>query len=458
MKSDLIHILILLTGIFYSCQIAPKAIEIPEPLAQSTAAAVGLSEEKLSEIAKIVEAELDSQHLVGMEVLVMREGKIAYQQQFGYAKLETKEPLGPGRIYRLASMTKPVTAVAALILMEEQQFELDDPISNIIPEFEHLSVLDSIKPSGEYTTVAAKREVSFRDLFTHTSGIGYLFIHEKVREIYQNAGVIDAWTINPADTLKHSMMGLTQTPLLHQPGEKFTYGLSIDLIGFLVEKMSGQSLDVFMKERIFDPLGMDDTYFYLPEEKYNRLLPVYGQDTAGVLQPAYLVDETVRGDWRYSYQEDDLMTEEELNEGAAKMLNFPINGSNYFSGGGGLSSTIEDYARFEEMLTNGGELMGTRILQAETVKLLSTNQYKEDNPFGLAVYVTEADSSATYPEEVGRFGWGGYFSTQAFSDPSEHLTVVLMSQHNPAWYMGRIFDQCTEVIYEAIVREDQHSL
>ena len=393
---------------------------------------------------------VDSAKLTGVEAMVIRNGKIVYHNTAGWADMENKQMLGQDRIFRIASMTKPITAVAALILMEEGHFQLDDPVSKFIPEFANPQVLESFNADDTtYTTVPANREVSFRDLFTHTSGLGYAFINPEVRAIYTKHGVIDAFNLDD-DLLAEKMKILAGLPLLHQPGENWTYGLSIDMLGYAVEVISGQSLADFMKSRIFDPLEMDDTQFYLAKKQEGQLLKVYGTDDSGTLKPAAQTDMTMRR-WADAVLPEG--TEAQKDSATQELLDFPKNGAKtYYSGGGGLTSTTENYARFALMLCNEGELNGARILSDSTVKLMATNQYKEDHPYGLGVSVSPSNPNATHPDQPGAFGWGGYFGTRYWADPAEDLVVLLMTQNNPNPNTGKMMDACTATIYGAIKR------
>ena len=406
----------------------------------------------LATLDTLADAYVQEKKLPGMEAMVIRNGKIVYHQAIGYSHMETSSPLKINSLYRVASMTKPITTVAALILMEEGRFQLDDPISKYIPEFSSPQVLESLNPEdGTLKTVPAEREVTIRDLMTHTSGIGYSFVQPEAAMIYGKAGIIDGWTLDSV-TLGEKMKVLAGLPLLHQPGEKWTYGLSIDMIGHLVEVLSGQSLAEFMQAHIFDPLGMDDTGFYLNESQGSRLLPVYGMNEHQELRPAAETDMTARKLAEYTMPDAD---EASRTAAIQQLMDFPLNGAKtYFAGGAGLVSSTENYARFAQMLTNGGELNGVRILKTETVKLMASNQYKEDRPFGLGVSVSQANPNALHPEQAGAFGWGGYFKTRYWSDPSEALTVVIMTQANPNPFADEFMDKMTGIIYSSLAREN----
>ena len=452
MKTTLLrsaYLLLSFTLMFWACRPVETTVaryELPMAGPESQ----GMTASAFTALDSTFQDFVDSAKLTGVEAMVIRSGKIVYHKTEGWADVENKEMLAQDRIFRIASMTKPVTCVAALILMEEGHFELDDPISKFIPEFANPQVLETFNAEDtSYTTVPANREVSFRDLFTHTSGLGYAFINPEVRAIYTKNGLVDAFNLAD-DQLAEKMKVLAGLPLLHQPGEKWTYGLSIDMLGYAVEVISGQSLADFMKARIFDPLGMDDTQFYLSKEQENRLLKVYGIDEAGAIKPAAQADMTMRR-WADAVLSEG--TEAQKDSAAQALINFPKNGAKtYYSGGGGLTSTTENYARFALMLCNGGEFNGVRILSDSTVKLMSTNQYKEDRPYGLGVSISPSNPKATYPDKPGGFGWGGYFGTRYWADPAEDMVVLLMTQNNPNPHAGKMMDACTALIYGAIKR------
>jgi len=297
-----------------------------------------------------------------------------------------------------------------MILWEEGKFRLDDPISKYIPEFRNPGLLKTFNPKDTtYTTEPAKSEITIRQLLTHTSGIGYGFIDgdERFSMIYHKAGITDAFTANKV-ILSENIKKLGRMPLHHNPGEKFTYSEGLDVLGYLIEIVSGMSFDKFLRTRLFDPLGMDDTWFYLPYDKASRLVTV---------------QEPADGGWKRfpvtSYDPD-----------------YPVKGArSYFAGGAGLSSTAKDYATFLQMYLNGGELNGKRILSRTTVKAVMGNQnylvWGEDSEsyYGMVFGVlTERGAEKGGQGSTGTFNWGGYFSTTYFADPVEKTIGILMKQ------------------------------
>lgn len=410
-------------------KIAPKAIA-PEvnPIA------AGFNVQRLNRIDAALQKYVDDQRLNGVVALVIRNGHIAYYKSFGYADMETKSPMKNDAIFRIASQTKAITSVAVMMLYEEGKFLLDDPISDYIPEFKNPKVLDKLNlQDTTWTTVPAKREITIRDLLTHTSGIGYAQIGSaEARAIYHKGGVlagIGVGKIVLADQIKL----LAKLPLLHQPGEKWTYGLNTDVLGYLVEVVSGMPLDRFFQERIFKPLGMNDTYFFLPKEKHHRLVTLYGEDE----KTGKLVK-----------TKDTIMFAR-----SAFTPHYPKTAGTHFSGGGGLSSTIYDYAIFLQMLLNGGEYNGTRLLSRNSVRMMTTNQagdlYRQPNHFGLGFGITTEKGSSILPTQEGTFEWGGMFATTYWVDPKENMVALLYRNVYPT-SLRNIANQFKVLVYSAI--------
>jgi len=385
-----------------------KSIKSTPPLSESSPQSVGMSEERLAAIDHMLTQSIEKNQIPGVVALIARNGKIVYYKAFGMAANETKRNLKRDDIFRIASQTKAITATAVMILWEEGKFRLDDPISKYIPEFKNAQILDSlIRIDTTYFTSPAKNQITIRHLLTHTSGIGYGFIdNEEFRKIYQKAGIIDAFTTKPV-TIEENIKKLAKLPLHHNPGEKFTYSEGLDVLGYLIEILSGKPFDEFLQERIFEPLGMNDTYFYLPDSKSSRLVPV----------------QTIKdGKWvRYtnSYYDTD----------------YPIKGSKtFFSGGAGLSSTAKDYATFLQMYLNNGELNGVRLLSRTTVQVIMANQIGDllggsGADYGLAFgIINQEGQNMGGRGSNGTFNWGGYFNTQYYADPEENIVGILMKQ------------------------------
>lgn len=375
----------------------------------ATPEAGGFSSKRLNRIDTILKDYIDKGRMNGAVAMIVHDGKIVYYKNFGYNDINAKTPLPKDGIFRIASQTKAITSVAVMMLFEEGKFMLDDPISNFIPEFKNPRVLDKYnKADTTYTTVPAKREITIRDLLTHTSGLGYAQIGStEAKNIYYKAGIIGGIGV-PDFVLADKMKILGGLPLFHQPGEKWTYGLNTDVLGYLVEVVSGMSLKDFLHKRIFEPLGMKDTYFYLPADKKNRLVMLYTED---------------------SITKKPVKMAEKLNLYANMYRDYPKMGGTYYSGGAGLSSTIYDYAIFLQMLLNGGVYNGKRLLSHNSVRMMTMNQIGDinrgPNKFGLGFGITTEKGSAILPTQEGTFEWGGMFATTYWVDPKEKLIGLI---------------------------------
>ena len=312
----------------------------------------GFSSERLKRLDKALNDWVRDGWMPGAVAFIARDGKIVYHKAVGVNDLDTKTPMQKDAIFRIASQTKAITSVAIMMLYEEGKLLLQDRVSKYIPSFKQPTVLDKFNPQdSSYTTIPATREITIRDLLTHTSGIGYAQIGSKEANAIYAKNKITAGLGVTDESLLTAMTRLGKLPLMHQPGQKFTYGLNTDLLGCLVEVISGMDLNTFFTTRIFQPLGMKDTYFLIPAQKSGRLVTIYTEDSVGKLAKA-----------------------------DAKLLNsptppnYPLLQSTYYSGGAGLSSTIYDYAVFLQMLVNGVEYNGKRLLSRTTVRMMTLNQ------------------------------------------------------------------------------------
>jgi CubicO group peptidase (beta-lactamase class C family) len=375
---------------------------------------VGFSSERLTRIDSVFKEYVDKGLCAGASALIARNSGIVYYKAIGYDDIETKSPLKEDAIFRIASQTKAVTSVAIMMLYESGKILLDDPVSKYLPEFKNIKVLDKFNEADStYTTVDPKRPVTIRDLLTHTSGIGYPFIGTKAMNVlYAKNKIVSAITTDKV-LLKDEMKKLANVPLGHQPGEKFTYGLSVDLLGYIIEVVSGVSLDEYLQTNIFKPLGMNDTYFYLPKDKYNRLANLYGLDSVN-----HLI---------------------KLKPSNGFNPDYPKSEGTYFAGGGGLSSTSYDYAVFLQMLVNDGVYNGKRFLSQSTIKMMRTNQIGDilsgslfipnsGGKFGLGFEVIAAPGSIQVPMSEGSYGWGGTFGSLYWVDPKEKIVAQLVLQ------------------------------
>jgi CubicO group peptidase (beta-lactamase class C family) len=394
--------------------------------------AAKFSPERLKRIDDMIEQNIDSGYVKGAVGFIARDGKIVYNKSFGLADEDQKKLMTNDAIFRIASQTKAITSVAVMMLFEEGKFLLDDPISKYLPTFAHPKVVDQLNErDSSYTTIPAKREITIRDLLTHTSGIEYAQIGSpKMKAIYAKAG-IPAGFVTDKILLADAMSKLGKMPLLHQPGERWTYGMNVDVLGYLVEKVSGKSLDQFLKERIFTPLGMNDTYFYIPAAKQNRLVAAY------------------------TFDNNNKITKWTAATFPAFNVDYPKANGTYYAGGAGLSSTIKDYATFLQMLLNGGVYNGQRLLARHTVDLMTTNQIgdlyinPDKDKFGLGFGLTTQSSSAKLGISEGSFAWGGFFGTLYWVDPKEHLVCLLFVQNWPFPH-NQMQDKFRAMVYQAL--------
>jgi len=382
-----------------------------QKLIEAAPEAEKFSAERLHRIDHMIKGYIDDGKMNGAATLIARNGKIIYYRAFGYDDRENKKPLKRDAIFRIASQTKAITSVAVMMLFEEGKFLLDEPVSKYIHSFQNPQVLDKFNPKDTtYSTIPAKREVTIRDLLTHTSGIGYAQIGSSESNAIYAKNHITAGFGSNRKLLAEDIQLLGSLPLMHNPGEKFTYGLNTDVLGYLVEVTSGMPLDKFFSSRIFEPLGMNDTYFFLPPDKQDRLVFTYMADSTGKLKKIT----------------------SSFSVNGAFNIDYPKTNGTYFSGGSGLSSTVYDYAIFLQMLLNGGEYDGKRILSRNSVRMMTMNQIGElklgDNVFGLGFELTTERGSSKMPMQEGSFSWGGAFSTSYWVDPKEKIVGLIYKQ------------------------------
>lgn len=379
----------------------------------------GMSAERLARIDAMCEKAVSERDIAGVVALVARHGKIVYWKAFGMADNQNGRVLKRDDIFRIASMSKAITSTAVMMLWEEGKFQLDDPVSKYIPEFKNPQVLKSFQYSDtSYTTVPASREITVRHLLTHTSGLGYGQIDkdERFKLIYEKAGIIDLFTTEDI-SIEENIKKLAKLPLHHNPGDKYTYSEGLDVLGYFIEVISGMPFDVFLKERLFDPLAMKDSGFYLQADKAQRLVSVQKKSDDGkwIRYPVTFYDP-----------------------------DYPVKGAKrFFSGGAGLCSTAKDYATFLQMYLNGGELNGVRILSRTTIKTMMGNQTGDLYGSGTGRYhglafgvIGEKGEAIGGRGSDGSFYWGGYFNTQQFADPEEQLLGIVMKQTR-----GRVSDK-----------------
>ena len=402
-----ITLLLLVATISVSAQ--TKSIKHSPPLSSASPESVGMSKERLNRIDDMCQDAIKNGEVPGIVALVARHGKIVLHEAYGMADNDSSRKMKKDDIFRIASQSKAITSTAVMMLWEEGKFKLDDPISKFIPEFKNPTVIKSFKyEDTSYTAVATNKEITIRHLLTHTSGLGYGVIDgdERFRMIYEKAGITDLFTTKPI-TIEQSVQKLARLPLHHHPGEQYTYSEGLDVLGYFIEVVTGIPFDEFLRKRIFDPLGMDDTWFYLPKSKADRLVSVQKREN---------------GQWvKYPVTFYD--------------TDYPIKGAKtFFSGGAGLSSTAKDYATFLQMYLNEGELNGVRILSRTTVQSIMGNQTGdlfggESRYYGLSFGVTTQEGQDMGGNgSKGTFDWGGYFNTQYFADPVEQTIGIIMKQ------------------------------
>lgn len=399
----------------------------------------GMSAEKLNMIDAMTQKYIQEEKFPGGVILVARRGTIVYYKSFGYKTPEKKELYKNNDIFRIASMSKAITTVAIMQLYERGLLDLDDPVERYIPAFRKTSVLDTFNSiDSTYTTVPVKKSITIRNLLTHTSGITYNeYELAGTRFAYKKLGLINVGLSDTRWTTEQFINQLALAPLAFQPGEKYAYGLNMDVLGRVIEVVSGQSLANYLRKNIFDPLMMDDTWFYLPKEKRDRLVPVYAHDKNGKLYIA-------------------------KSAGMIPLTDYPkLDDNNHYAGGGGLSSTAMDYGRFIQALLNGGQLDGKRIISRRTIEVMTSDQMiilnQKGNGFskipgytyclGFSLITNEAAGMSM--KSPGTFEWGGYFGTKFFIDPKEDLIFVGMDNISPNNH-GYFWNRITALIYSAI--------
>ena len=356
--------------------------------------------DRLARIDRWVEGLIDAKKIPGAVVMLVHDGKTAHHKAYGVRDLGTGAPMRTDDIFRIASQTKAITSLAVMMLWEEGRFGLDDPIGRYLPAFREHTVLTKFNPAdSSFEAKPTRRRITIRQLLTHTSGIDYADIGSaQFQAMYAKAGLTALG--REGDTLAKAVDALGTLPLAHEPGERFTYGLSVDVLGRLVEVVSGMPLDQFLRTRIFEPLRMRDTWFALPADRHARLVALH-EDSAGTLRAIH--------DGRALTHPD-----------------FPLRRVTYFAGGAGLSGTTADYARFLQLFLNGGELDGVRLIGRKTVELMLTNQIASlPVAFGLGFALETPENDYRSPASVGTFAWSGAFQTFYWADPKEKLVALL---------------------------------
>jgi CubicO group peptidase (beta-lactamase class C family) len=373
----------------------------------------GFSVERLQRMDQLLDSYVKEERVGGVVALVLRDGKPVYERAVGWRDREAGQKMTMDTIFRIASQSKALTSVAVLALMEEGRLTVNDRAGKWIPTFEQSAVLTRVEQSSTWTAAAAKRPITIRDLLTHTAGINY-GQQPEFAPLYEPKGLGPAagfgwYFADKEEPICTTMERLGTLPFQAQPGEQYVYGYSTDVLGCIVEKASGVSLDEYIRSRITAPLGMADTHFYLPPDKAGRLAVVYGSGPDGKIVKA--------------------------PDGARGQGHYVAGPRKNFSGGAGLVSTARDYATFLEALRNGGALGKTRILSPHAVKLMTTNQIGDlKSPRGLGFgfgFETHDKYGVSGMSSLGSWGWGGAYGTWYRVDPEERLTIVLMLQMIP---------------------------
>jgi CubicO group peptidase (beta-lactamase class C family) len=384
---------------------------------------------RLANIDTLINGYVNRNWIKGVVTIVVKDGQVVQYKGYGYADAATKKPMEANSIFRIASQTKAITSTGILILYDQGKLSLNDPVSKYIPEFAHATVLDSLnKTDTTFTTVPAKREVTIKDLLTHSSGIDYADIgSDNMKAIYAKYNIPSGLGVYD-QKLSDAMKTLGKLPLAFQPGTQWRYGLNTDVLGDIIEAISGMSLEDFMRKNIFEPLQMNDTWFNLPSDKFNRLTSVYTEDSVKQIVP-----------WTKEKTDVD--------------PDYPKISKHYFSGGAGLSSTAYDYAVFLQMIMNGGSYNGKTILSKRTVQMMLHPQldflFNGKDNFGLGFEITTDKGSADASRNEGSFSWGGFFGTTYWADPKENLICLIMTQQTPNSHY-QLSQQFEQLVYASL--------
>ena len=388
---------------------------------------VGMSSERLAHLTAELQEYVNQDRLPGVAAIVLRDGRVVYHEAVGRRDRESSDPMTTDAIFRIASQTKAIVSVGIMILQEEGELLISDPLSKYIPEFADVTVAEP-REGGGHDIVEAERPITLRHLLTHTAGIGYG--SGPGGEAWSEAGITGWYFGHRDEPIQETVKRMAELPLPSQPGEAWVYGYSTDILGAVIEIASGMPLDRFLRTRIFEPLKMVDTHFYLPREKRDRLATVYNLPQGGTLSRAP--------------EGPGMQTQGQYVEGPRRS----------FSGGAGLMSTTRDYGRFLQMLVNGGELEGARVLSPKTVALMTSDHVGdlyggEGMGFGLGFRIRLDLGASGLPGSVGDFGWGGAYHSTYWADPVENLVVVYLTQVIPASGLDDQ-DKLRALVYSAI--------
>ena len=421
-------------AVVFALLLVPQTL-VGQGLVRVTPEEVGMSSERLDRLSLALENHVDEGRLAGAVTIVVRRGKIAYREGIGHRDMEAQAPMPSDGIFRIASQTKALASVGVMLLQEDGKLLITDPVGMYLPAFAETTVAEP-SDEGGYTVVPARRPITIRDLLTHTAGISYgmglLANRGPAADVWEETGITGWYFADRDEPVFDTMARLADLPMDAHPGERWIYGYNTDILGAMIEKISGQTLGQFLKERLFDPLGMSDTHFFLPESKVGRLATVYssvgdGSSLERAPDPGHMV-------------------------GQGHYVNGPRTA---FSAGAGALSTATDYATFLQMMLNGGELNGTRILSRKTIESMLSDHlggiaFRPGQGFGLGFSITHEPAAAGLPGSVGEFGWGGAYHSTYWADPKEELVVVYLTQLIPAINLDD-HQKVRTMVYQAII-------
>jgi len=375
----------------------------------------GLSLERLETIDRILNEYVDQGEVAGGVALIALKGKVGYLKAFGMKDIDSKQSMKTDDIFRIASMTKAITVAGVMMLFEEGYFTLDDPLSKFIPEFSEMQVMIEETANKSYTLEKAKSQITIRHLLTHTSGLTYDFFSQPhISEIYTQNNVYNGLGVSEG-TIGDMIKRLAKLPLMNHPGEGWQYGMNMDVLGYLIEIISGQTLDEYLRDKIFEPLQMNNTYFYLPKQKKDRIATLYGINSLGRLTKLEGISDN-------GYHSD---------------IDVHESNQSYFSGGAGLVSTAEDYYKFLQMLLNNGSYKDKKLLSRKTIELMTSEQTGDNfkgfkgHGFGFGFAISRGPMYTGRLGSEGTYSWLGYFASFYWVDPQEELIGILLTQLNP---------------------------
>jgi CubicO group peptidase (beta-lactamase class C family) len=407
--------------------LASTSIAFAGPVALTAPEDVGMSSAQLDRLKHALEQLLEEERTGGFQVLVARHGKVVMHENLGMADIEAGRPITDDTLFRIASMTKPIVGVAMMMLYEEGVFSLQDPVAKHIPEFANLQVFTGMDGSGNMQLRAPARPPTIHDLMQHTAGFTYgIFSNTPVDQAYLNHGVLGAGL-----TQQEFIETVAELPLLFDPGMLWNYSIATDIQGYLIEKWTGMELGAFLRERIFEPLGMDETMAWVPADRAQHLASVYSHDASGEL----------------------VRTVGLLGEGNVEPARF--------SGGGQLISTSDDYWRFCQMLLNGGQFNGRRLLSPKSIAMMSENRldagvavtvpgWIDRQGFGLNFSVITDSGKVDFPANEGEYFWAGAVTTLFWIDPAEDIVTIMMTQYDP-FLIGEYSDLVHRFVNTAVV-------